>query len=131
MKESGFYPAGAEFDSKAPYNELNIPEREFEIDVELVLRKKTIVRTDDYLPRLIKTKVGRKTIEVDSTEDTDWKAAFENSHYTIPELLQELKRYIEQDLERYKGNKRFECMLKGMLEDCNGWTVDEEYYEES
>ena len=125
MYESGYYPAGAEFDPNAPYNEPVIPEQDFEVDVEYVLQKKAVkVTTDDYSPEF-----DEETGHVDAnTEDTDWENVYENSHYTIPELLSELELYIKQDLERYKGSATKERQLKEMLEDCQGWEMYDKSY---
>lgn len=125
MRESGYYPPGAEFDPNAPYNEPVIPERDFEVDVEYVLQKKSVnVTTDDYRPEF-----DDETGHVDAnTEDTDWENAYKNSHYTIPELLSELESYIKQDLELYKGNATKERQLKEMLEDCQGWELYDKAY---
>ena len=128
MRESGYYPPGAEFDPNAPYNEPVIPEQDFEVDVEYVLQKKAVkVTTDDYNPEF-----DEETGHVDAnTEDTDWENAYNNSHYTIPELLNELESYIKQDLERYKGSATKERQLKEMLEDCQGWELYDKSYSES
>lgn len=128
MRESGYYPPGAEFDPNAPYNEPVIPERDFEVDVEYVLQKKAVkVTTDDYSPEF-----DDETGHVDAnTEDTDWENAYNNSHYTIPELLSELESYIKQDLERYKGSATKERQLNGMLKDCQGWELYDKSYSES
>lgn len=122
MKESGYYPPGAEFDSSAPYNEIPVEEREFDVEVEYVMRKECKVTTDDYVPE-IDDENGH---EYANTENTDWDAAYENSNnYGIPELLLELEQYIKQDLERYKGSKNKERHLKEMLESCQEWEVIE------
>lgn len=128
MRESGYYPPGAEFDPQAPWNEPVIPEQDFEVDVEYVLQKNAVkVTTDDYIPEF-----DEETGNVDAnTEDTDWENAYENSHYTIPELLSELESYIKQDLERYKGSATKERQLKEMLEDCQGWELYDKSYSES
>jgi hypothetical protein len=109
----------------APWNEPVIPEQDFEVDVEYVLQKKAVkVTTDDYSPEF-----DEETGHVDAnTEDTDWENAYENSHYTIPELLSELESYIKQDLERYKGSATKERQLKEMLEDCQGWEMYDKSY---
>ena len=112
----------------APFNEPVIPERDFEVDVEYVLQKKAVkVTTDDYSPEF-----DDETGHVDAnTEDTDWENAYNNSHYTIPELLSELESYIKQDLERYKGSATKGRQLNEMLKDCQGWEMYDKSYSES
>ena len=40
MKESGYYPAGAEFDPKAPYNEQIIPDNKIDIPTSIDLENR-------------------------------------------------------------------------------------------
>lgn len=122
MKESGYYPPGAEFDPSAPYNEIPIEEREFDVEVEYAMRKECKVTTDDYVPE-IDDENGH---EYANTENTDWDTAYANSNnYSIPELLLELESYIKRDLESYKGNENMERYLNEMLESCREWEVIE------
>ena len=37
MIESGYYPPGAEFDPNAPYNEKELPEKEIELSLSIVM----------------------------------------------------------------------------------------------
>lgn len=128
MRDRDYYPAGAYNDPNAPYNEVGVPERDFEVDVEYVLQKKDVlVTTNDYVPEF-----DEETGHTDAnTLETDWKKAYEDGHYTIPELLEELKNYIKEDLERYKGSSIKERQLKEMLEDCEGWELAGCYYHEA
>lgn len=53
MKESGYYPEGAEFDPNAPWNEKETPKEEIEVEVTVTLKKKVKLkvekdRLDDY-----------------------------------------------------------------------------------
>lgn len=49
MKESGYYPAGAEFDPKAPYNEQIIPDKEIEVTISVTLSKTVNITVNDYI----------------------------------------------------------------------------------
>jgi hypothetical protein len=127
MYDNYNYPAGSDTPD-APWNQSEPDDKDFLVDVEYVLQKKAVkVTTDDYSPEF-----DEETGHVDAnTEDTDWENAYENSHYTIPELLSELESYIKQDLERYKGSATKERQLKEMLEDCQGWELYDKSYSES
>lgn len=48
LKESGYYPEGAEFDPKAPYNEKEKKEIEANVYVSLSLSKGFTIRTKNY-----------------------------------------------------------------------------------
>ena len=49
MKESGYYPAGAEFDPRAPWNEVELPPKEVEVTVSITISKTTKVPVMDYI----------------------------------------------------------------------------------
>lgn len=55
--ESGYYPPGAEHDPNAPYNQVDLPEREIEVLVSVTLSKTVKVQVNDY------------KVEVDADED--------------------------------------------------------------
>ena len=48
MKESGYYPAGAEFDPRAPWNEVESPPKEVEVTISAIVSKTMKVPVRDY-----------------------------------------------------------------------------------
>jgi hypothetical protein len=50
MKESDYYPAGAYSDPNAPYNQVDVPEKDFEVTCSQSLSRTAIVTTNDYIP---------------------------------------------------------------------------------
>jgi len=46
--ESGYYPAGAEYDPAAPWNEKTIAPTDVEVEVTVVMKKRFVVTTDNY-----------------------------------------------------------------------------------
>ena len=48
MKESGYYPAGAEFDPRAPWNEVELPPKDVEVTVSVTLSKTVKITVNDY-----------------------------------------------------------------------------------
>ena len=146
MIESGYYPPGAEFDPNAPYNQSDVPEKEFDVTCTLCMSKTVSAYTNDYVP-------GAEGVDYESddeggcvacgwhdpddTSSTNWSEVFGGNHKTIPELLEELKKYIQRDLdnidevaEEQKHDKAFlKRKLEFLLEECDGWNVDEEDYE--
>lgn len=123
------YPPGAAHDKNAPYNEPIIPERDFEVDVEFVMRKNAVdVKTDKYVPEFDDEDGHTRA----NTEDTDWEDVYGDSgHYTILEMLDELKQYIEEDLKTCSPNTCKGAALKRLLEDCQGWEIYEKSFSES
>lgn len=121
MRESGYFPAGAEFDPLAPYNEPIIPDREFDVVCSQTLSKSMTVTTNDYQPEFDEED-GRTYA---NTEDTDWFEAFESTgHYTPLQLIQ----LFGQILESF-----FKCGIvfktpkytQDLINECKGWQNDD------
>ena len=121
MRESDYYPAGAYNDPNAPYNEPLVPDRNFDLNVIVTLSRDVEITTNNYSPEFDEED-GRTYA---NTENTEWDDEYKEKCYTIPKLLEILKGYVKQDLERYKGSRHKEIQLKEILDACDGWTVDE------
>ena len=73
MRESGYYPAGAEFDSRAPYNQIECRMREVEVDVTLTVAKtiRVYVREDygqDDIEQEVSTIIKETTLTDQNNE---------------------------------------------------------------
>lgn len=122
---SGYYPAGAENDPNAPYNQVEVREREFDIECEFVMRKCVTVTTNDYEPDY-DDEDGREDA---NTENTDWAQAFaESGHFTIQDLIDELREYVKEDMKTCAPNTGKGAYLERLLEACQGWETAEENY---
>lgn len=122
---SGYYPAGAENDPNAPYNQVDVPKKEFDIECEFVMRKVVNVETNDYVVE-IDDENGH---EYANTENTDWGSAFTNSgHFTIQDLLDELREYVINDMNTCSPNTCKGAHLKRLLDACDGWDTSETNY---
>lgn len=125
MIESGYYPPGAEFDENAPYNQVEVREREFDIECEFVMRKCVTVTTNDYEPDY-DDEDGREDA---NTENTDWAQAFaESGHFTIQDLINELREYVKEDMKTCAPNTGKGAHLERLLSACQGWETAEENY---
>ena len=49
MKESGYYPAGAEFDPRAHWNEVELPPKDVEVTISAIVSKTIKVPVRDYI----------------------------------------------------------------------------------
>lgn len=141
------YPPGVSDNTPdAPWNDSEVPEKEFDVTCTICMSKTMPCFTNDYIP-------GAEGVDYepddeggcyavgwhdpDDTSDTNWSEVFGSNHKTIPELLKELKKYIRKDLdninkvaEEQKHDKAFlKRKLEFLLEECDGWNVDEEDYE--
>ena len=122
------YPPGAAHDQNAPYNEPLIPEREFDVEVTITMSKVVTITTDKYVPEY-DDEDGHTYA---NTENTEWDKEFENSgHFTIADLIEELKGYVVEDMKTCAPNTRKVSHLKRLLLACEDWeTIDESYEEQ-
>lgn len=122
MRESGYYPPGAEFDPNAPYNQHENSEEEFEITVSQTLSKTVTVFTSNY------------NLEVDcdeegcyrncDTSDTPWKEVYEEDYHTPLQLIKILKMVLEVN----KANGivfKTPGFTDDLIAECEDWCEDE------
>ena len=121
------YPPGAAHDPNAPYNEPIIPERDFDVEVTITMSKVVTITTDNYVPEY-DDEDGHTYA---NTENTEWDKEFENSgHFTIADLLEELKGYVVEDMKTCAPNTGKGAHLQRLLLACEDWETIEESYEE-
>ena len=130
MYDNYNYPPGADTPD-APWNQPDIPEREFDVTISMSLSRTVQCYTNKYIPE-VDEENGHLYVD---TSDTPWSEVYGDNHKTIPELLEELKKYIQKDLDNLaddetKMDKAFHRRrLEFLLTECDEWTVDEEDYE--
>ena len=113
---------------RAPWNEKPIHESQFSVGSECTLYKIAIkVHTSDYIPE-----TDEEGYSCANTESTDWEKAYKKDHYTIPQLLDILKGYVAKELrdDKVVKTKKHKDKLKHILDDCDGWILDSESYDE-
>ena len=153
---SGYYPAElTDWSPNTPWNEPEVPEREFTVTCSQSLSKTVTVVTNNYIP-------GAEGCDYepdgeggycamgwhdeDDTSDTNWAEEYDEDHYTPLQLIQTLKEYVLKDAEKYleehkddgpqngkqpaKYHWEYRRLLK-LADECDGWSDDEtEYIEE-
>ena len=110
MAQSDYYPAGAEHDPNAPYNEKEPKPIKVKLDVYATIHKVVEVETDKYYAFAGEINDGEylaPSIEFDKEE-------IENDFLEQTTLPHELAHLVEQD----KVNK-------WNLEDASGWDLDD------
>lgn len=121
MMESGGYPPGAEFDPRAPYNQVDLPEKEIEVIISVTLSKTVKVMVNDYEVEEDADEDGRY-LSYDFSE-CDLNKAVEDQVVLPQNLAEFTERMFNHDLNlKAAGMPRY---LKEAIEDCKGWTVDE------
>ena len=135
------YPAmsQSQWDS-APFNEPDVPEKEFDVTISQTLSKNTTVTTNDYIP-------GASGVDYepddeggycscgwhdpDDTSDTNWNEAYKKEHYTPLDLIGLFKETLEQQLESWEGMdympyaKKEIKRIEHLIEECSSWIDDE------
>lgn len=123
-----YYPAGAANDPNAPYNEVAPPEIEAEVTVGITLERDCTITTDQ---------VYWDGDEWTLLDDADTWREYDCDYASIPDMLDELVKYIDKELYHLKkfikartANKeereRYRLLTK-MKESATGWEeVDRE-----
>ena len=148
MRESDYYAPGSYNDPSAPWNETEIPEKEFEVTCSQSLSRTATVTTSNYIP-------GASGVDYepddeggycacgwqddDDTSDTCWDDEYKSNGYKTPlELIDLLKEYLEKDLrdiqrDMLPNDRSFKAtkarMLRGLIEECECWNEDETDFE--
>lgn len=99
---SGNYPPGAANDPFAPYNQPEYPEyQDYDVTASFVLDKSFTVSSSSD---------DEEGIKQDLIED----------YMTPLDLINELKKRLQGELESDQNNKR----IKKLIKECDGWTCD-------
>lgn len=134
MRESGYFPAGAEFDPSAPYNQSDPDDMDFNVTCSQTLSKTVTVTTNNYIP-------GTEGVDYESddeggcyavpyhddpdTSDTNWAEEYHDNQYHTPaQLLELFKQCLEENMKNglvFKTPKFTEDLIK----ECEGWCEDE------
>lgn len=110
MKESGYYPEGAEFDPKAPWNEKESEEKEVEVTVSITLSKTVKVKVSDY--------------EIIEAEDEDGRV-YEDIDYSNCDLRSAVEEQIILPQDSYKYIAANTERGKRAYTDLKDWNVDD------
>lgn len=114
---SGNYPAGAEFDPRAPYNQPEPVEHEFDVEVEAVLSMDCEVTSLVY-PTVDYDEEGCDVYyEVSSSQ---LKEDYKDQHYTPLELIKKLRDVMKERAKRCK-NKVSKREAENIVADCELW----------
>lgn len=137
MNEADYYAPGSYNDPSAPWNEAEIPEKEFDVTCSQSLSRTATVWTNNYIPcaeDVWDDGVGHHDEWAD-TSDTNWADEYSECGYMTPlELIDMLREYLEKDLREIQkdmlpNDRSFKATqvrrLKGLIEECECWTEDE------
>ena len=119
MRESGYYPPGAEYDPNAPYNQVEPEEKEYNIEATFDLRRTDELWSCNY-------------DEFDNLNDAakEWCAL----HMTPLELIAECKQLARTMLDSIEDTAtpmgaRAKQHLLHVIAECDGWEEQAEIYQ--
>ena len=124
-----------------PWNEPEIPEKEFDVTCSQTLSKSTTLWTNDYIP-------GASGVDYEpdgeggycasgwhddpDTSDTNWSDEYhDNDHYTPLQLIELFRKHLEVELNNSNIPQNRVNTYKHLIEECEGWTEDETEYAEN
>ena len=123
------YPLGAD-NSSAPWNQVENSEIERDCEVTETITRKITLSTTDYIAEEDWDNDFGRCVSADTSE-TDWAAEYSNQEYTVLELIDKLKEYVEEDIKNTSPNTGKGRVLQRLLAACDGWEqVDLEVGEE-
>lgn len=124
MYDNYNYPLGAD-NERAPWNEVSVPEKTFDMVISQTLSKSVEVLTDDYVPEY--DDEDRRTYA--NTEDTHWDQVYHDNDYHTPlQLIELFKKYLESQLTTKVVIPKSPSYLKRLIKECEGWIEDETEY---
>lgn len=123
---------GIEFDSsKAPWNQKDQKELEFQCLCSQTLSKTVPVFTNDY------SLLYEEEVNNVETGNTDWAEAYhDNDHYTPVQLIALFRDTLKKQLETWKNVENTSVgrahigRINHLIEECEDWVEDETVYQE-
>ena len=123
------YPLGAD-NSSAPWNQVENSEIKRDCKVTETITRNVALSTTDYVSEDDWDDEFGKCVSAD-TYDTDWTGEYSSQEYTVLELIDKLKLYVEEDIKNTAINPGKRRELQRLLTACDGWEqVDLEVGEE-
>lgn len=132
------YPYGAD-GPNAPWNDVEVPEKDFDVVCSQSLSKTVTVTTNDYIPGASGVDyesdgeggyVAEGWHDPDDTSDTNWKEAYESCAMTPMNIIEACKTLSKFLLTC--GTTTVDGLnLKKLEAECESWTIDEYDIEEA
>lgn len=124
MRDADYYPAGAYNDPNAPYNQVEPPEIEAEVNMSFTLERIATITTNE---------VWWDEDCWELLDDADIGKAYDDYYVGIPEMLEELTKYVKgemQVLEKFikartanKEERERYRYLQRIIDSAGGWEV--------
>ena len=126
MYESGYYPAGAEHDPNAPWNQSEPEPVSQDIEYSCTMRRTATVETTNYVPGTWeKDEDGFGYRDGDDFSDTDWLSEYKEQYRTPLQLIELLRETAKELAEGNIPEKRA-SFWRSVIEECEGWELEDE-----
>lgn len=123
MSDRDYYPAGAYSDPNAPYNQPDDQDPiNINVEVSMCLTHRASVQTTNYDEYIDEEGCSERDLYDSASEIQGY---YEKQHMSIPQLLGELAKYINAELQTDGLSYSRRTELEQMLMDCEGWTVND------
>ena len=113
-------PMGSEYDKNAIWEQVENQAVERDCEVTETITRRVTLSTADYISEEDLDDEFGKCVSAD-TSDTDWVGEYSNQEYTVLELIDKLKAYVEEDFKDTSPNTSKGRELQRLLSACNGW----------
>ena len=137
---SNYPPGVSDSTPDAPWNESEVPVKDFDVTCCQTLSRTATVSTNHYIPGASGVDYeqdgegGYSTYgwqDPDDTSDTNWGTEYSDNGYLTPlQLIHVLKGYLEKDLEGWEKKDKetpnsgpaFQVRrLKSLIQECDAW----------
>ena len=123
MRESGYYPPGAEFDPSAPWNDHDPDPVAFECKVTVIMNREVDVETKNYYQEPPEPWNGINAWNYD-TSDVDWHEEYDEQYMSVPDLLTNMRTLLlKLDVTNLTSAER--DMYDRVLEESQGWEEED------
>lgn len=113
-------PMGSEYDKNAIWEQVENQAVERDCEVTETITRRVTLSTADYISEEDWDDEFGKCVSA-YTSDTDWVGEYSNQEYTVLELIDKLKTYVEEDAKNTSPNTSKGRELQRLLSACNGW----------
>lgn len=117
MYDNYNYPPGADTPD-APWNQVDPPEVDFNIEAIVTVSRSAVATTD---------RVYNDDGDLRICEDAGASGVYKDNYASIPELLGELVKYIDGEMQGDISHER-KWELQRLRDSATGWDVIEEEY---
>lgn len=124
MRDADYYPAGAYNDPNAPYNQVEPPEIEAEVNMSFTVERIATITTDE---------VWWDEDGWELAADADIGKAYDDYYIAIPDMLEELTKYVKGEMEvlekfikartANKEERERYRYLQRIIDSAGGWEV--------